>query len=133
MPTPSGTERDALVTDALNLLHTLGRIHGGKRAMEMWETIGQVLGQDIKHEVFMMMLQGAAPARVRMHRPAASSPVGGWVDAIRSLRKATGWDLKQAREIWDQSAAQWVSIPCLSHELGRNLRLELRDLGIEVV
>lgn len=125
-------QTDALVTDALNLLHTLGRIHGGERAMEMWETIGQVLGQDIKHRVFMMMLQGAAPTRVRMRR-AASCPVGGWVDAIRTLRKATGWDLKQAREIWDQSAAQWVSIPCLSHELGRNLRLELRDLGIEVV
>lgn len=123
---------EALVTDSLNLLHTLGRIHGGERAMEMWETMGQVLGADIKHRVFMMMLQGAAPTRVRMRR-AASGSAGGWVDGIRSLRTATGWDLKQAREIWDRSAVQWVSIPCRSHELGRNLRLELRNLGIEVV
>lgn len=124
-------ETEALLTDALNLLHTLGRIHGAERAMQMWETLGQVLGPDIKNQVFMMMLRGAAPTRVRMRRPETVTVTS--LNAIRSLRTATGWGLHEAKTLWESSVDRWVSIPCKSHELGRNLRLELRELGIEVV
>lgn len=124
-------DHEALLTDSLNLLHTLGRVHGAERALEMWETLGQVLGPGVKQEVFMMMLRGSSPTRVRIWRTGTQTTSA--VSALRALRRATGWSLQDARSAWDRSAQGWVSIPCQSHDQGCNLRLELRDLGVEAV
>lgn len=124
------TNIDFVVADGVRFLESLGRAFGAERAMEMWEEMGQAIGPDIRAQVFMAMLTGSGGTgtRVRVRRGACTQAV----PAIKSIRTATGFGLKEAKDIWDKSLDEQAIVECSTSQQAHKLGAELRSLGMLV-
>lgn len=119
---------DCVVEDAVRLLESMSTLYGAERAMEMWSAMGREIGDEVKAQVFMTMLTGHGGTRVRVRRGDCAQVV----EAIKCIRRYTGFGLKEAKDQWDLTASKEVILGCATREYARNLRRELRDLGMRV-
>jgi hypothetical protein len=125
---------DALITDSIRFLESLGNYYGAERAMEVWSALGPTVGNDVKGQVFMTMLSGNNHSmRLELSRPA--TPYSGpmhtiAVPVIRAIRTATGLGLKEAKDLWDATEMHSVSLTCLSREHAKEARQEFLKIGM---
>jgi ribosomal protein L7/L12 len=117
---------DAVVQDALRLLESMSMYYGPERAMEMWEMLGPTMGEDVKATAFMHMLTGHGGTRVKIRADRCTQAV----TAIKAIRTATGFGLKEAKDAWDLSKTQEVTIQAVDRNRARELRRELNDIGM---
>jgi hypothetical protein len=123
---------DALITDSIRFLESLGNYYGAERAMEVWQALGPTVGDDVKGQVFMTMLSGNNHSMtIRLNRsPTMLNPVGYAVPVIKTIRAATGIGLKEAKDLWDDTASVTVSLKCLSRQHAREARQEFLKIGM---
>lgn len=124
----SNPDFNCVVEDAVRLLESMSTLYGAERAMEMWSAMGREIGDEVKAQVFMTMLTGHGGTRVRVRRGNCARTV----EAIKSIRKYSGLGLKEAKDQWDLTATGETVIDCSKREYARELRRELRDLGMYV-
>lgn len=125
------TETDTLeevVFDGIRLLESLTRHYGSEKGIEVWEKLGEALGQEVKGQVFFAMLTGESSNRVRIDRGTCTQPVA----AIKAIRAGTGYGLKEAKDAWDLTAIKTVVLDNVSRDNRRTLVNELRSLGMVV-
>ena len=123
---------DALITDSIRFLESLGNYYGAERAMEVWQALGPTVGDDVKGQVFMTMLSGNNHSMtIRLNRsPTMLNPVGYAVPVIKTIRAATGIGLKEAKDLWDDTALVTVSLKCLSRQHAKEAKVELQKIGM---
>jgi hypothetical protein len=128
---------NVLITDSIRFLESLGNYYGVDRAMEVWTALGPAIGNDVKGQVFMTMLSGNnSSMRLELSRPGPScytAPHGIAVSVIKAIRTATGLGLKEAKDLWDATAAETVSLTCLTRDHAKEARLEFRKIGMRVI
>jgi hypothetical protein len=125
---------DTLINDSIRFLESLGHYYGAERAMEVWKELGPTVGEDVKGQVFMTMLSGNNHS-MKLHLSRPAMPYSGpmhtiAVPVIKTIRAATGIGLKEAKDLWDATAAETVSITCLSRNHAKEARLELQKIGM---
>jgi len=125
---------DTLINDSIRFLESLGHYYGAERAMEVWKALGPTVGEDVKGQVFMTMLSGNNHSmKLHLSRPALlynHTHTGIAVPVIKAIRTATGLGLKESKDLWDATAAETVSITCLSRNHAKEARLELQKIGM---
>jgi len=123
---------DALITDSIRFLESLGNYYGAERAMEVWQALGPTVGDDVKGQVFMTMLSGNNHSMtIRLNRsPTMLNPVGYAVPVIKTIRAATGIGLKEAKDLWDTSESHSIFLTCISREHARSAKQEFLKLGM---
>lgn len=119
---------DEVVFDGIRFLESLTRHYGAERGMEVWEKMGEVLGPDIKGQVFFSMLTGESSNRVRIQAGTCTEAVA----AIKAIRAGTGYGLKEAKDAWDLSKHQVVVLDNVNREEKRNMVKTLRNIGMVV-
>lgn len=119
---------DEVVFDGIRFLESLTRHYGPERGMEVWEQMGEVLGADIKGQVFFAMLTGESSSRVRIQAGSCHEAVA----AIKAIRAGTGYGLKEAKDAWDLSKHKTVVLDNVSRDEKRNMVKTLRNLGMVV-
>ena len=120
-----------VITDGIRFLESMGRYYGSDRAMQIWESMGDAMGQEIKGQVFMYLLKGHDTGSVRFR--CGDPDIGGKaVGVIRTVRQYTGMGLKDAKDAWDASKNRYVEVKPVSREDARILRRELQNLGCEI-
>ena len=125
---------DALITDSIRFLESLGNYYGAERAMEVWQALGPTVGDDVKGQVFMTMLSGNGNSmRLELSRP--DMPYSGpmhtiAVPVIRTIRTATGIGLKEAKDLWDTTESHSIFLTCTSREHARDAKQEFLKLGM---
>jgi hypothetical protein len=125
---------DALITDSIRFLESLGNYYGAERAMEVWKELGPTVGEDVKGQVFMTMLSGNGNSmRLELSRPVM--PYSGHthsiaVPVIKAIRTATGLGLKESKDLWDTTAAETVLLTCLSRNHAKEARQEFLKIGM---
>ena len=120
---------DEVVFDGIRFLESLTRHYGAEKGMAVWEQMGEVLGSDIKGRVFFAMLTGESSNRVRIRAGTCSEAVS----AIKAIRMATGYGLKEAKDAWNLSKHQIVVLDNVQRDSKRELIRTLRDLGMVVM
>lgn len=120
---------DAVVFDGLRFLESLTRHYGPEKGMAAWEQMGEVIGSEIKGKVFFAMLTGETSNRVRIRAGNCNEAVA----AIKAIRTATGYGLKEAKDAWDRSKTQIVLLDNVQRSAKRQLVTTLRDLGMVVL
>lgn len=124
---------EQVVYDGVKFLQSLTEHYGADRGMEIWESMGQILGKEVKGRVFFAMLTGETSGRVRFtieSAPGSYNPNA--VACIKAIRTATGFGLKEAKDLYDNSRNKSVQLDCITPEHSRKLAKELRDLGCRV-
>ena len=48
-----------VISHGIQLMKVFSEIHGAEKGMELWNTIGETLGDEIKGKIFFAMLKGA--------------------------------------------------------------------------
>ena len=125
-----------LINDGIRFLQSINEFYGVDRAMEVWSALGPAMGDDVKGQVFMSMLSGnTATLRIQLSRPTVPYSVHTHniaVPVIKAIRAATGLGLKEAKDMWDETAYKMVWLDCLSREHAQQAVAELRSHGMTV-
>lgn len=119
---------DEVIFDGIRFMESLARHYGAERSIEVWDQLGQVLGPDVKSQVFLAMLTGESSNRIRVSRGTCTEAVA----AIKAIRQATGMGLKEAKDAWDLTAIKTVTIDNVQRELRSDFVRDLRRIGMRV-
>jgi ribosomal protein L7/L12 len=119
---------DEVVFDGIRFLESLTRHYGPEKGMAVWEQMGEVMGHEVKGKIFFAMLAGDRSNRVRVRAGTCTQAVS----AIKAIRVATGYSLKEAKDAWDRSKDQVVTIDNVQLDSKHELVRTLRDLGMIV-
>jgi hypothetical protein len=120
-----------LINDGIRFLESIGNYYGADRAIEVWNTLGPAIGDDVKGQVFMTMLSGGGNTmRIQISRPLGMEHNA--VSVIKCIRAATGIGLKEAKDMWDSTYSRAVWLECQTREHARSARHELQQLGMRV-
>lgn len=118
---------EEVVFDGIRFLESLTRYYGAEKGMEVWDKMGEAVGEEIKGKVFFSMLTGESSNRVRIQVGTCTEAVA----AIKAIRMGTGMGLKEAKDAWDLSKIKTVTLDT-DHEEKRNMVRALRGIGMIV-
>lgn len=124
---------EQVVYDGIKFLQSLTAHYGAEKGLEVWEDMNKALGKEVKGRVFFAMMTGETSGRIRFTidgAPGAYNPNA--VACIKAIRTATGFGLKEAKDLYDASKNKTVQVDCTSPEMGRKLAKDLRDLGCRI-
>lgn len=119
---------DEVVFDGIRFLESLTRYYGAEKGMEVWNKLGEAMGDEVKGAVFFSLLTGESSSRVRVQAGTCTQAVA----AIKAIRAATGYGLKEAKDAWDLSKTQTVTLDVRDRDERCILVRDLRALGMRV-
>jgi hypothetical protein len=119
---------DSVVFDGIRFLESITRFYGPEKGMTVWDKMGEAFGDEIKGKVFFAMLTGDSVGRVRFTSTNCHQAV--W--AIKAIRTATGFGLKEAKDLYDLGKSKTVAVDVKTPEQRRELIKCLRDAGCSV-
>jgi ribosomal protein L7/L12 len=122
---------DEVITDGINFLRSLTSYYGNDKGMEVWESMGDAIGKEVKGKIFFAMINGSHQNRLKFTCDQADK-LGNNVQGIKTLRHYTGQGLKEAKDLWDDSKNGLVVVDCNNDQI-RGLRADLRALGCKVI
>ena len=119
---------EMVIRDGVRFLESLTLYYGPKEGMRIWEGIGDVVGADVKGQIFFAMLTGRmSSARVGFLQSPNSD--GYAVAVIKAIRGATNMSLKEAKDVWDLAATKRAYVDCLNNDSARALTTALKGFG----
>lgn len=119
---------DCLIQDAINFMQSMTEYYGNERAMESWNLIAQALGDDVRTDIFMNLLEGGSRKIINLSRVPEQAPSA--IGVIKAIRSATGLGLKEAKDLWELSGTRAIRIT-LSPEASKTMMIrDFRDLGM---
>lgn len=121
---------DAIITDGIAFMRSITNAYGGEEGMDLWNTIADTLGPEIKGKIFFAMLTNSHDDKVTLSGAVQGTPK---ITCIKIIRRYTGMSLVDAKEAYE-SAADYGSkvIVKVNPNQRRNLIDELRLNGMVV-
>lgn len=119
---------EEVIFDGIRFLESLTRHYGAEKGMEVWDKMGEAVGDDVKGKVFFSMLTGESSNRVRIQKGDCIQAVS----AIKAIRMGTGLGLKDAKDAYDLSGVKTVTLE-VAHEEKRDMVKTLRGIGMKVL
>lgn len=125
---------EMVVRDGVRFLESLTRHYGQDEGMRIWDGIGEVVGNEVKGQIFFAMLTGESSNRVKFVQKAGSQAgnSGNAVAIIKAIRHASGCGLKEAKDKHDLAFQHPVYVDCYDSDSARNLVRDLRNMGCTV-
>lgn len=118
---------EPVIRDGIRFLESLTRHYGQEEGLRIWEGIGEVVGQEVKGQIFFAMLTGEMSTRVGFLQGTASQDYA--VPCIKAIRGATDMGLKEAKDAYDNSATRRVYVECRDSDTAHALCVALRGFG----
>ncbi len=119
---------DSLIQDAINFMQSMTEYYGNERAMESWNLIAQALGDDVRTDIFMTLLEGGSRKIINLSRTPEQAPNA--ISVIKAIRAATGLGLKEAKDLWELSDRQTVRITLDAAASKATAIRDFRNLGM---
>lgn len=121
---------EMVVRDGIRFLESLTRHYGQDEGMRIWDSLGEVIGNEVKGQIFFAMLTGESSNRVKFVQKVGNS--GNAVAIIKAIRHASGCGLKEAKDKHDESFQHHVYVDCYNGDAARTLVQDLRSMGCTV-
>lgn len=93
----NGILRDAVISDGIAFLRSLTRCYGGIQGMEVWNKLGETIDPKLKDEIFVCLLTGEGEGVITILDIGPNK-----INAIKEIRSATGFGLKESKDIADR-------------------------------
>jgi len=130
------TERDNAVQCAIQFMQALITWKGAEGGLQVWEAMFEQMPEfsDIKADVLFAMLTGnVRKVTATIGNPANWNGMKNKVSAIRAVRAATHWGLKEAKDWVDAVETTGRGTLEVDHATDRvSLIRELRDCGLTI-
>ena len=121
---------DMVIRDGIRFLESLTRHYGQEEGMRIWDSLGEVIGSEVKGQIFFAMLTGTTSNRVKFVQKVGNS--GNAVAIIKAIRHASGCGLKEAKDKHDEAFQHPVYVDCYDGDAARTLVQDLRSMGCTV-
>lgn len=121
---------EQVIADGMHFMRSLCLHYGNDKGLEIWEALGDAMGTEVKGKILFAMVNGGHADQLRFRALQAES-LGNAVTVIKTIRHYTGYGLKEAKDLWDNSKNGFVTIRSSEADM-RAFRESLRDLGCEV-
>lgn len=121
---------EKVVFDGIRFLESLIDHYGADKGMEVWEAMGDAVGNEVKGRIFFAMVSNNFTTRVKF-RAGDAEAAGNSVSVIKTIRAYTGYGLKEAKDVWDLSKGSISEVQGKPDEI-RRLRFDLISLGCDV-
>jgi|694.fasta_scaffold00027_174 hypothetical protein len=96
----------SLIVSARNLLRDITKYYGDEQGMKMWRSLKEGMGEDLQNAVLMGLLRGIKyDLKIRTH---ASKEYRMFINAIKAVRHATGYGLKDAKDFMVHGVNIWM-------------------------
>lgn len=118
---------EMVVRDGIRFLESLTRHYGPEEGMRIWDGIGEVIGSEVKGQIFFAMLTGESSNRVKFVQKAGNN--GNAVAIIKAIRHASGCGLKEAKDKHDEAFQKPAYVECYDSDAARTLVQDLRSMG----
>lgn len=119
---------DCLIQDAINFMQSMVECYGNERGMESWNLIAQALGDEVRTDIFMALLEGGSRKVINLSRVPEQAPSA--IGVIKAIRDATGLGLKEAKDLWELSGTQAIRITLSTKVSKTTLIRDFRNLGM---
>ena len=119
---------EVVVRDGVRFLESLTLHYGAEEGMRIWEGIGDVVGPEVKGQIFFAMLTGRMTG-TRVGFLQSPNSDGYAVSVIKAIRGATALSLKEAKDVWDLAATKRSYVDCLDTDRARALTTALKGFG----
>jgi ribosomal protein L7/L12 len=117
-----------LIEDSIRFMKTISEYYGVDQGMGVWQKISEHMGDDIKADIFMTMLQGDGHDSITLFRYQNTSVSA--IAVIKLIRSATGCGLKEAKDLWDATATNQVRVVDVPRAGRSEYVREFRALGM---
>ena len=127
--------RDEIIGTGISFMRSITEAYGSDEGLRLWDTIAGTLDPDVKGQIFMAMLTGNMPGRIRVTGLQLPNPVPmNKVSMIKALRTASGWGLKEAKDAIDAlvDSRKPIVFDC-EQSLAGSHRSQLRQVGLVVI
>lgn len=119
---------EEVIFDGIRFMESIARHYGADRSIEVWNKMGEAMGDEVKGKVFFAMLTGETSNRMRLSRGSCTEAVA----AIKAIRQATGMGLKEAKDAYDLTAIKTVVIDNVQRDLRSEFVREVRRIGMRI-
>jgi len=123
----SDEDTELIVDSGIVFMRAITEAYGPEKGQELWDSITDTLGSDVRGAIFFAMLTGNVGATVRFY---GTSP--NKISAIKALRTATGLGLYEAKVAIEAAENRYNSVKVKNQLARRTLVSELRNLGMNV-
>jgi len=112
----SDAARDTVVLSGLQFMRSITEAYGATTGLELWDTIADTLGNDLKGAIFFRLMTGDGDCNVVIYKSATRNAgnSGNFIPYIKLVREYTGFGLKEAKDLCDKTElgeSVHVSIP----------------------
>lgn len=94
----SNEHKEDIVHTGISFMRAITEAYGNDEGLKLWDAIGSTLDPDVRGHILFAMLTGDFSGRIRV-----TGTVHGvqMVPAIKAIRAATNWGLKEAKDAVD--------------------------------
>lgn len=125
----SKEDLEQIIPAGLEFIRVITQVVGPERGMELWDSMSQCLGDDVKGQIFFAMLTGETGTKVTMLRPGARDMK---VNIIKTVRSYSGLGLKESKDLVDRLDGGWAVDFVVEDYRQRSHCLQaLRQLGVD--
>jgi hypothetical protein len=121
---------DSIITDGVAFMRSITNAYGAEEGMELWNTIADTLGPDVKGKIFFAMLTNSHDDKVTLSGAVQGSPK---ITCIKIIRQYTAMSLIDAKEAYENAADYGTKVILkVEPKFRRSLIDELRLNGMIV-
>jgi len=122
----------SLILSAKNLLRDITKYYGDEQGMTMWCSLEKGMGKDLQNAVLMSLLRGDK-YDLKVRTTLRPKETRQFIGAIKAVRQATGWGLKDAKDFMDQvERYSYATVPIPTNANYEEFIQEMINCGYEV-
>jgi len=120
----SGTETELIVDSGINFMRAITEAYGPEKGQELWDSITNTLGSDVRGAIFFAIMTGNVGSTVRYTGFSMNK-----INAIKAVRTATGLGLYEAKVSVEAAEHGFETVKVKNSAARKTLIDELRLLG----
>ena len=93
---------DSLVFSGVDFVRALTETFGADAGIKVWDSMAEAVGEDIRGRIFFSMLTGDGDGNITLLPWKEMRSVGKKIEFIKIVRAATGFGLKEAKDLSDE-------------------------------
>ena len=118
-----------LVDDSIRFMQSMTDYYGVDQGMEVWQKISEHMGDDVKADIFLSLIQGDRPDAITLYRTSTVDKPNA-ISVIKLIRTATGCGLKEAKDLWEATERDQIRVTNVPRNKRADFVREFRSIGM---
>ena len=123
---------DSLVFTGVDFVRCVTETFGAGTGMKVWDAMASAIGEDLRGRIFMSILTGDGDGNITIQGNRTLKTTNQFIPFIKLLRAATGYGLKEAKDVADEielGVSKRIKLPM---KVKQTFVKECRAIGVRI-